>query len=268
MGTTIGTAGSYQNKGNTIAKATDGSLSTYFDAPTASGAWVGLDLGSAKVVSAVAFAPRSGYASRMVGGVVQASADPTFATNVLTAYTIAAAPASGKLTTVATATATAYRYWRYLGPTNGDCNIAELQLFAPSTVPVQRMGTTIGTAGSYQNKGNTIAKATDGSLSTYFDGPTANGDWVGLDLGAAESISQFKFAPRSGYASRMVGGTFQVSTTADFSSGVTTLYTITTAPASGSLTTVTLASPVTARYVRYLSPNGSNGDIAEFQVFG
>ena len=84
-------------------------------------------------------------------------------------------------------------------------------------------GTTIGTAGSYANSGDTIAKATDGSLSTYFDGPTANGDYVGLDLGSSKSITQFAFAPRSGYASRMVGGEIQVSTSATFTTGVTTV---------------------------------------------
>ena len=129
-------------------------------------------------------------------------------------------------------------------------------------------GTTIGTAGSYKNIGNTIAMATDGNLSTFFDGPTANGNWVGLDLGSSKTINQIMFAPRSGYASRMVGGVFQISTAADFSTGVTTLYTIAVAPTSGSLTTVTLSSPVTARYIRYLSPSNSYGDISEFDVLG
>ena len=129
-------------------------------------------------------------------------------------------------------------------------------------------GTTIGTAGSFNNSGNTIAKATDGNLSTFFDGPTANGNWVGLDLGSSKSISQIKVAPRSGYGSRMIGGSFQISTTANFSSGVITLFAISSAPASGSLSIFTLADAVMAQYVRYLSPNGSYGDIAEFQVFG
>jgi len=76
-GTAIGTAGSYQNQGNTIANVFDGDPSTFFDAPTASGSWVGLDLGSAQVVTQVEFAPRdsdwSGFAQRMVGGEIQAS---------------------------------------------------------------------------------------------------------------------------------------------------------------------------------------------------
>ena len=137
---------------------------------------------------------------------------------------------------------------------------------APAVTHTKLTGTVIGTAGSYNNSGNTIAKAVDGSTSTFFDGQAATGDWVGLDLGSVKSVSQIAYAPRSGYASRMTGGMIQISTTADFSSGVTTIYTITGTPGS-SLTTVTLSSPVTARYIRYLSPASSHGDISEFQVF-
>ena len=102
-GTTIGTAGSYKNAGNTASKATDGNPNTFFDAPTAGGAFVGLDLGSAKAVSQIEFAPRAGYESRMLGGVFQASNSATFAT-ATTVYTVSATPASGSLTTVNTGT--------------------------------------------------------------------------------------------------------------------------------------------------------------------
>ena len=34
------------------------------------------------------------------------------------------------LTTVAPSTSAAYEYWRYIGPANGYCNIAEFELFA------------------------------------------------------------------------------------------------------------------------------------------
>ncbi len=132
----------------------------------------------------------------------------------------------------------------------------------------QLTGKTIGTSGSYQNAGNTISKVTDGNLNTFFDSATASGSWVGFDLGSTVSISQISVAPRSGYASRMLGGQIQVSTTADFSSGVTTLYKITATPPAGTLTTVTLTAPVMARYIRYLSPANSYGNISEFQVFG
>jgi hypothetical protein len=269
-GTLIGTAGSYANAGNTIAKAVDGSLATYLDGPTANGNWVGLDLGSAATITQLAFAPRSGWAARMVGGVFQASTSADFTTGVTTLYTVTATPVVGSLTTVALSAAASARYVRYLSPAGSYGNVAEVDFYGTTTATTvtARTGTVIGTAGSYTNGGNTIAKAVDGSLTTFFDGPTANGNWVGLDLGSAKSISQISYAPRSGWAARMVGGVFQASTTADFSAGVTTLYTISAAPVVGSLTTVTLSTPVTARYVRYLSPAGSYGDVAEIAFAG
>jgi uncharacterized delta-60 repeat protein len=140
------------------------------------------------------------------------------------------------------------------------------------TPPSQQFtGTTIGTAGSYNNDGNTIAKATDGSLATYFDGPTANGDWVGLDLGTtAGVITSVEYASRSGWSSRMNGGIFQASNNAAFTSGVVTLYTIGASanPSSTALTAQAVSVPGAYRYVRYLAPAGSFGDVSEVQFFG
>jgi hypothetical protein len=129
-------------------------------------------------------------------------------------------------------------------------------------------GTVIGTAGSYQNKGNTIANVFDGNLNTYFDGPTANGNWAGLDLGSPQTIAQIKYAPRPSWAGRMVGGIFQASNTADFSSGVVNLYTVPSMPPVGSFTTVPTNNSSTFRYVRYLSPSGSYGNVAEVEFDG
>ena len=107
----------------------------------------------------------------------------------------------------------------------------------------------------------------DGNLTTYFDGPTANGNYVGLNLGTGYTIASISYAPRVGWASRMVGGIFQGSNSADFSSPVT-LYTIIATPAVGVLTTVNVSNPLAFQYVRYLSPAGSYGDVAEVQFFG
>ena len=265
-GTTFGTSGSYAN-GNTIAKATDGNLSTFFDGPTANGNVVGLDLGSAKAVSQIKYAPRSTYPGRMVGGSFQASNSAAFATGNVTVYTITSTPAAASLTTVTTGTATAYRYWRYVSPNGSYGNVAEFQLFGTGT-PDQLTGTVFGTSGSYANAGNTIFKATDGNLSTFFDGPSANGNTVGLDLGSAKSVGQIKFAPRSGYASRMVGGYVQASNSATFATGNVTVYTVNAAPTQGQLTTVSTGTSTAYRYWRYVSPNGSYGNLAELQLFG
>jgi hypothetical protein len=269
-GTTSGTAGSFGNGGNTVTKATDGDLTTYFDGPVANGDTVTVDLGSPQAVAQIRYAPRAGWAARMVGGVLQASNTADFSSGVVNAYTVTATPTVGVLTTAIPGTTTPYRYWRYVAPNGSYGNIAEFQLFGTGSTPTltQRTGTTFGTAGSFQGKGNTIANAADGNVNTYFDGPTASGDVVGLDLGSAQSVSTIAYAPRAGWESRMVGGVLQASNTADFSAGVVNLYTVTTTPVAGKLTTVTLASPVTDRYFRYVAPANSYGNIAEFELFG
>ncbi|MGO9115563.1 MAG: carbohydrate-binding protein [Thermoguttaceae bacterium] len=130
-------------------------------------------------------------------------------------------------------------------------------------------GAIIGTPGSYNNSGNTIANVFDGNLNTFFDGPTANGCWAGLDFGAGASdvITQINYCPRSGFESRMVGGIFQGANQPDFSDAVT-LATVTTQPATGVLTPVNVADTAAFRYVRYLSPDNSWGNVAELEFLG
>ncbi len=127
-------------------------------------------------------------------------------------------------------------------------------------------GTAIGTAGSYGSSGNTISMALDGNTTTFFDSPNADASWVGLDLGSAYVITSVRFYPRSGYESRMNGGIFQGSNVADFSTS-TNLFTITTNPAL-QYTTATVSKGSAFRYVRYLSPTGSYGNVAEVEFYG
>lgn len=127
-------------------------------------------------------------------------------------------------------------------------------------------GTVIGTSGSYNNLGNDITKVFDGNLNTYFDAPTPSGAWVGLDLGSSRLVTQVRYAPRFNYANRMVGGRIQGSNSATFSSGVVDLFTITTAPPDGTYQSQAVTGSF--RYVRYLAPDGSNGNLSEFEVWG
>jgi len=140
-------------------------------------------------------------------------------------------------------------------------------------------GAIIGTTGSYvgwngqTETGMTSVCAFDGNLhgaTNFFDGPDASGDWTGLDVGAGYAYvpNMVKYCPRSGFGSRMVGGVFQGSNTADFSSGVTMLYTIATAPADGVLTAATFSNTQAFRYLRYLSPANGSCDVCELQFWG
>ena len=144
---------------------------------------------------------------------------------------------------------------------------AVAQTTGPASPPVPMAGTPFGTAGSFQNGGNTIAKAFDGNPATFFDSAVANGNVIGLDLGSTRVVGRVAFAPRPGWGGRMVGGVIQAGNDAAFTTGVTTVYTVAAAPASGALTTVTLSTPVAARYWRYVPPRDSYGNIAEFELF-
>lgn len=133
----------------------------------------------------------------------------------------------------------------------------------------QLTGTLIGTEGSWNNNvATTKAAAVDGNVSTFFDAAQGSGTWVGYDLGADSAVvTQIMFAPRQGFASRMTNGVFQGANQADFSDAVD-LLTVTGSPLTGVLTSQRILDSNSYRYVRYLSPNNSYGDIAEVQFWG
>jgi fibronectin type 3 domain-containing protein len=143
---------------------------------------------------------------------------------------------------------------------------------APANIFVARKltGTIVGTAGSWNNDPTTTkAAAMDGNLNTFFDANQTDGAWVGLDLGPdiAGLVTQISFAPRSNIPQRMIGGIFQGANAPDFSDAVA-LYTVTASPSPGMLTSQPVSNISYFRYLRYLSPNGGSGDVAEVNFFG
>lgn len=158
---------------------------------------------------------------------------------------------------------------------NETANSAEVTVTPiPSTAMLT--GAIIGTPGSWDNSGNTITNVFDGSLATYFDAPSStsgNGCWAGLDLGTGvtEVITQIKYCPRSTNPDRMPGGIFQGANTANFRDA-TTLAAVTAQPPTGVFTSLGLINPAinpaAFRYVRYLSPDGGWGNVAEVEFYG
>ena len=132
-------------------------------------------------------------------------------------------------------------------------------------------GKLIGSSTSLNDakSGHGAANAFDNKTSTVFEDTQANGNWIGLDLGKTFSISQIKFAADPANPSFMEGGVFQASNSSTFSSGVVDLYDVpNTSTPSTSLTTVNVSNSGAFRYVRYLPPAGSFGDVAEVEFYG
>ncbi len=140
-----------------------------------------------------------------------------------------------------------------------------------ATADGQLFGTVIGTDDSFGWHGATREILFDGSLRSFIDIGGTGGGWAGLDLGSGIGavITGVRYCPRPNFANSMVGGKFQASNTADFSSGVVDLFTITTAPAEGVLTFQSVNSGSAYRYVRYIQPTGSGWNTAaEVQFLG
>src|SRR5580765_2817978 len=149
-------------------------------------------------------------------------------------------------------------------------SILTLLAFLTSALADNRLtGTIIGTSGSFNNAGNTKEKAMDGNTSTFFDGPTANNDWVGLDMTGQlpKTVTSIRYFPRASFAGRMLNGIFQGSNTNDFSVAVN-LYTITSTPPAGVYTTQAITVTNAFSYVRYLSPTNGSGNVAEVEFYG
>jgi hypothetical protein len=64
----------------------------------------------------------------------------------------------------------------------------------------------------------------------------------------------------------MLGGKFQGSNGTN-SSGYVDLYTVTTAPGLGAWIEVTISDLTAYRYLRYLSPDGGFGNVAEVEFY-
>jgi GH18 family chitinase len=136
--------------------------------------------------------------------------------------------------------------------------------------PKELTGTLIGSTNSLNHaaSGHGAANVFDNNVSTVFEDTQANGNWVGLDLGTAKTISEVKYAADPANPSFMEGGISQGSSVADFSSNVVNLYQVpNTSIPSTSLTTVSINNSGSFRYVRYLPPAGSFGDVAEVDFY-
>lgn len=114
------------NQANDAAKAYDGSTATYYDCINADGGYTGIDLGpgSTARVTSIRFWARSQHSARMIGGIFEGSNDPTSGYSTL-ATVVAASDAAW--TTLAVGGSTTFRYLRYRSPSNGFCNVAEIE---------------------------------------------------------------------------------------------------------------------------------------------
>lgn len=111
---------------NTVTNVFDGDLTNTFATCSPSGGWVGLDLGEPCVITKVAFCPRPGQAQAMLLGVFEGANNPDFG-DAIPLYLINQTPSQNSLTFQPITCSKGYRYVRYVGPSNANCNVAEIE---------------------------------------------------------------------------------------------------------------------------------------------
>jgi hypothetical protein len=160
-------------------------------------------------------------------------------------------------------------YYYVVAATNA-YGVSSNSMEASATPMMKLAGTIIGSPGSWSDLGNTITNVFDGNTNTFYDAANGTGDWAGLDLGsgAAAIVMQIKYCPRAGFAGRMVGGQFQGANVTDFSSGVVTLFTISSTPPDGVMTVQAVTNAASFRYLRYIGPANGWCNVAEVEFWG
>lgn len=119
-----GPFGSDGSKGNEYAKAFDGDTKTYFDSTQATGGFVTLIIDKPARVYAIRFFPRTGFEYRMYGGSFVGS--NTMGYGYTTLLYINQTPSPGWNIAKVQNTGR-YKFLEYVGPDNGNCNVAEIE---------------------------------------------------------------------------------------------------------------------------------------------
>ncbi len=257
----ISGSNAWNNSSNDCYKVFDSNTATYFDG--VGNGWVQVDLGQIYDISAIGYAPRSGYEYRCPDGMFMVSKDGE---NWETIYTIGAKPSSGMNYVTSFTGGTAAQYVRYQVPEgaptnqwNEDdtycCNIAEIELYGTLNVAATQTKLTpaeVSGSNAWNNSANDYTKVFDGDMATYFDG-VGNG-WVMADLGALYEITALGYAPRKGFEYRCPDSMIQISQDGE---NWTTVYTVPNQPAFAMQYIKEFPGDMTARYVRYIVLEGA-----------
>lgn len=263
--------------GSEFDKAFDGDANTFYDyAYSGHESYVGFDGGNASIPVEIRFTARKGYSERMVGGEFQGS-NQSATTGFETIHTVNSDPGESEQV-VSVGTGEAYRYYRYLAPTGSYGNIAEFSMVAEEVSGAEPLpqapegfrsaevnGQTVFGLDPAWRSGREFENAFDGNSGTFYDYKYGDREsFIGFDYGQAAIPVRIHFTPRDKYTNRMIGGRFQGSNESPYS-GYETLYEITSKPGE-TAQVVELNTNGTYRYFRYLAPDGSYGNIADFSM--
>lgn len=146
-----------------------------------------------------------GYSERMIGGYVEASNDKDF-NNAVKMGEISRFPAMYWDTIKVNHTKEKYRYWRYVSPKAGWCDIAEAEfLFNGKELKDGEIIANVFRKDDFAPK-----SAFDKDPLTYYESNRANIGWIGLDFGKPVCVDTFRYLPRNDDNHVVVGHEYEL----------------------------------------------------------
>ena len=238
------------------SNATDGNVNSRWSSQFSESQWLYVDLGAVFTLSRVVLRWEAAYGR---GYKLQVSSNVSTWSEVYSTTTgdggvddiTLAAPASGRyVRLLGTQRATAYGYSLY-----------ELEVYAGAAPPNLALHKPATASTSYP--GLPVSNATDGNLTSRWSSQFADSEWIYVDLGAVYTIYQvvlrWEAAYGRGYKLQVSSNTFTWSD----------VYSTTTG--DGGVNDITLASPVSGRYVRLLGTQRATAygySLWECEVYG
>jgi len=237
--------------------ATDGNSSSRWSSQFTDNEWIYVDLGSVYTIARVVLRWETAYGR---GYQIQVSNDASSWSEVYRTST-----GDGAVDEVTLAVPVWGRYVRMLGTERGTAygySLYEFEVYGGIPAPVNvALGKTVEASTSYS--GYPAGNVTDGDASSRWSSAFSDSQWIYVDLGAVYTIHQvvlrWEAAYGRGYKLQVSSNTFTWSDVYSTSTG------------DGGVDDITLASPVSGRYVRLLGTQRATAygySLWEFEVYG
>jgi hypothetical protein len=238
------------------SNATDGNLASRWSSQFSDSEWIYVDVGSVFAIGRVVLRWETAYGRSYQ---IQVSDDAATWSGVYSTTT-----GDGGVDDVMLATPALGRYVRLLGTQRGTTygySLYELEVYAAAAVPNLAWHKPATASTSYP--GFPTSNATDGNGNSRWSSQFSDNEWIYVDLGEVFTIRQVILRWETAYGRSY---TIQVS---DDAAGWSDVYSTTSG--DGGIDDITLASPVSGRYVRLLGTERGTAygySLWEFEVYG
>jgi hypothetical protein len=234
---------------------TDGNLNSRWSSQFSDSEWIYVDLGSVYTINRVVLRWEVAYGR---GYKIRVSSNASSWSDV---YTTAAG--DGGVDDISLSSPASCRYIRMLGTQRATVygySLYELEVYAGTAAPNLALGKVAAASTSYP--GLPASNATDGNTASRWSSQFTDNEWLYVDLGSVYTIRQVVLRWETAYGR---GYRLQVSTNTSSWSDV-----FSTTTGDGGVDDITLATPVSCRYVRLLGTQRATVygySLWEFEVY-